>query len=226
MPHSLDSLTRPHLQAHRTDRLLDPTALFEIRTPDGELVGRAVERCDRRWLRWLKYTRLRELTPLVLHVEAADGTPAFTLQREWDWLDRKPVRALRPSGAGLLMFQRFPRRWFGLWGQRLTAPDGRVLATLHTLQTWVFRDLHYQLRDPLGVPLADIVWSASVWSRPRNGEIRVHRPEALPPFGFLAALLVVGLWVAPPVGLPAFQLVRRADIGHSHGLHLSRPLSP
>ncbi|MDR7407594.1 MAG: hypothetical protein QN199_12540 [Armatimonadota bacterium] len=152
MPHSLDSLTRPHLQAHRTDRLLDPTALFEIRTPDGELVGRAVERCDRRWLRWLKYTRLRELTPLVLHVEAADGTPAFTLQREWDWLDRKPVRALRPSGAGLLMFQRFPRRWFGLWGQRLTAPDGRVLATLHTLQTWVFRDLHYQLRDPLGVP--------------------------------------------------------------------------
>lgn len=200
VPPSLDLLTRPHLRIHRGDRALDPTALFEIRTPEGELAGQAVERCDHRWLRWLKYTELRLLTPLVLHVEAADGSPAFTVQREWDWLDRKPVRALRPSGAGLLMFQRFPRRWFGLplRGQRLVvvAPDGRALATLHTLQPWVMRDLHYQLRDPLGVPLADIVWSASVWSRPRNGELRVHRPEALPPFGFLAAALVVGLRVA------------------------------
>ncbi|MFN3286182.1 MAG: hypothetical protein ACK45F_07865 [bacterium] len=198
VPPSLEPLAQLHLRIHRLDRDLNPTAVFEVRTPEGELAGRAVERCDHRWLRWLKYTRLREVTSLVLHVEAADGTPAFTLQREWDWLDRKPVRALRPSGAGLLTFQRFRHRRFGLplWGTRLVAPDGRALATLHTLQPWVFRDLHYQLRDPLDVPLADIVWSASVWSRPRNGEVRVHRPEALPPFGFLAAALVVGLWVA------------------------------
>ncbi len=198
VPASLEPLAQPHLRIHRLDRALDPTALFEVRTPEGELAGRAVERCDHRWLRWLKYTKLREVTPLVLHVEAPDGTPAFTLQREWDWLDRKPVRALRPSGARLLMFQRFHHRWSGLplRGRRLTAPDGRVLATLQTLQPWVFRDLHYQLRDPLGVPLADIVWPASVWSRPRKGELRVHRPEALPPFGFLAAALVVGLGVA------------------------------
>lgn len=193
---SRDALEQPHLWIYRLDRTLSPTALYEIRTPAGELVGRAVERCETRWLRWLKCTRLREATPLQLDVEAADRTTAFTIRRDWDWLDRKPVSVFISPGVRMLTFRAVYR-----WRMRLPltqvdvlAPDGRLLGTLHPLQPWAFRDRQYQLRDSLNRPLADVVWLfESWWSPSRRGELRVHRPRSLPPFSFVAVALFTGL---------------------------------
>lgn len=192
----MEAFDRPRLLLYRLDRPLDPLAAFEIRTPEGAVLGRAAEECSSAGLRVLKRTHLRQTSPLVLHVEGPDGNPAFTLEREWDWWGTKPVRVLRPGGSSLFVLRHegrvFPRT-------RVEAPDGRGLAKVHTLQRWVLWDLRYELRDPEGTPVAHVCWFVdSRWSSIRRGEVRVQERGASPPSPVvaLAVALYLGLGIA------------------------------
>ncbi|MFN3284732.1 MAG: hypothetical protein ACK45F_00445 [bacterium] len=192
----MEAFNRPHLLLYRLDRPLDPLAVFEVRTPEGAVLGRAVEVCSSAGLRALKRTRLRQASPLVLRVEGPDGTPAFTLERGWDWWGTKPVRVLRPGGSGLIVLRREGRVFLRT---RVETPDGRTLATVHALQRWLLWDLRYELRDPQKTPLAHVCWFVgSWWSSFRHGEVRVQQREASPPWPVvaLAVALYLGLGIA------------------------------
>jgi hypothetical protein len=172
----------------RRDTVISALASYDIGDPSGTVIGRAEEVCEWRWLRALKVTRLRAVTPLRMRVEITHPSGFFLIERDWDWQGTKPIRACLSNGTLLVRLRR-TRKFFGvLFGETvIERPDCSQIGTIVTLQPIVLWGLRYELRDLQQRPVARWQWFVeSRWSPPRRCAVALEPGVPSDPWSLVA----------------------------------------